>query len=85
MILSNTLYKRNRNQIFTITHTILNTISAVTSISAKNDAKELAIIIITCNHIEMKLCFRKLSYLQSLKSLSSMQQSSLKLNSIKPN
>ena len=31
-----------------------------------NDIIEFAIIRTTCNHIEMKLCFKKLSYLPSL-------------------
>ena len=67
-----TLYSKNRKNIFTMIHTIFNRISEVASTSATKDTIELAIIRITCNHVDMKLCFRKLSYLPSWNEPSSI-------------
>ena len=72
MILSNTLYNKNKNQIFTITHTILKNILDVASVSAKNDAIEFNIISMACNHADMNVCFKNISYFPSLKSSSSI-------------
>lgn len=66
MILSSTLYNKNKNQMFTTIHTILNKILDVASVPTTNDTIEFAIMRSICSHIDIKLCFRNLSYFHSL-------------------
>jgi hypothetical protein len=44
----------------------------VTPSSAKNDAIEFNIISIACNHADINVCFKNISYFPSLKSLSAI-------------
>ena len=73
MILSNTLYNKNKNQIFTITHTMFNAIlDAVVLVSIANEAITFSIISTTCNSIEIRVCLKNFSYLQSSRSFASI-------------